>query len=285
MLRSLSARHFLLSTGIFFIVSAQIFPGSTVPSAREIEKKMVKVKDSLYACRYETGNGDYRNFLTSLRQADPQSYERYLVDSAGWNDVFGYQQPLVMHYFRHPGFANYPVVNVSYEGAVAYCNWLTEVYNNDRKRKFSQVRFHLPDTSQWMEAARGGKGNWRYPWGDFSLISKEGMYLCNHRHFSEEYIVSDNAGNPVINRAEWNSNLSGVSNRYFYTTEIKSFFPNSIGIYNMSGNAAEMTIEKGIAKGGSWNSFGGEVTIAAVKRYKESGPEVGFRIFMTVVRP
>jgi hypothetical protein len=51
----------------------------------------------------------------------------------------------------------------------------------------------------------------------------------------------------------------------------------------MSGNVAEMLNEKGIAKGGSYNSPGYDVRIESKMNYNDASPEVGFRVFMEVI--
>ena len=51
----------------------------------------------------------------------------------------------------------------------------------------------------------------------------------------------------------------------------------------MSGNAAEMVVENGIAKGGSFNDIGDEVKIGSIKRYNQPSPEIGFRPLMEIL--
>jgi len=50
-----------------------------------------------------------------------------------------------------------PVVGVNWNDAVAYCQWLTL-----RTGK----HFRLPTEAEWERAARGGRENCSYPWGD-----------------------------------------------------------------------------------------------------------------------
>ena len=50
-----------------------------------------------------------------------------------------------------------PVVGVTWDEAVAYCEWLS-----DRTRKV----FRLPTEAEWERAARGGREGELYPWGD-----------------------------------------------------------------------------------------------------------------------
>jgi hypothetical protein len=51
----------------------------------------------------------------------------------------------------------------------------------------------------------------------------------------------------------------------------------------MSGNVAEMVIEKGLAKGGGFRDPGYDIRIASKKTYSSSSDDIGFRIVMDVV--
>lgn len=270
-------------TGYCFGVSAQVKEFT----AKGIEKEIVKVNDTLYAFRCETSNLEYNIFLNAIAKKDSALYLRFNIDSLKWLEVEN-QEALSKYYHRHSGFNDYPVLCISYDGALAYCKWLTDVYNSDNVRKYREVGFTLPTEQEWELAARGDKKNIVYPWGTNSLRdtrkgSWQGTFLANYRRIGEASIISDERGNPVIKQPEPEIETGGLDDRAFYSASVRSFFPNSLGIYNQSGNAAEMTIQKGITKGGSWNSLGGEITIQYRLYFYEPSPEVGFRVFMKVV--
>jgi sulfatase modifying factor 1 len=99
---------------------------------------------------------------------------------------------------------DYPVVQVSWDDANAFCHWASEV---------SERRVKLPSEAQWEKAARGTDGR-LYPWGntppDATLLNFDnqvgnvepgGMYSPNG---DSPYGVSDMAGNVW----QWTSSLS-----------------------------------------------------------------------------
>jgi formylglycine-generating enzyme required for sulfatase activity len=55
-----------------------------------------------------------------------------------------------------PGRENHPVWGVSFEGALAYCAWLS---------RETGLRYRLPTEAEWEKAARGADAR-AYPWGD-----------------------------------------------------------------------------------------------------------------------
>ena len=108
------------------------------------------------------------------------------------------------------------------------------------------------------------------------LRNKSGLFLCNFKHVSDDNITFD----PETKSYKI---ITPKSNKTFILAEKSSFKPNEYGLFNMSGNAAEMVAEKGIAKGGSFNDPGYDVRIKSIKRYSGPSPEIGFRTVMEIL--
>ena len=66
------------------------------------------------------------------------------------------------------GKSNYPVTNVNWYDAVAFCEWLSMRTGNN---------IHLPTEAQWEKAARGTDQR-KYPWGNSEPT-------CEHTNFSQ----------------------------------------------------------------------------------------------------
>lgn len=100
------------------------------------------------------------------------------------------------------GRGHRPVINVSWNDAVAYCQWLSEQTGK---------RYRLPTEAEWECAARAGTET-RYWWGDD--IRQDGQVRAN----------CDGCG------SKWDGNQ---------TAPVGSFQPNPFGLYDTAGNVWE----------------------------------------------
>ncbi len=63
----------------------------------------------------------------------------------------------------------------------------------------------------------------------------------------------------------------------------KSYWPNEFGIYNLSGNVAEMLGDEDVVVGGDWRSPGYDVQLTSARPYEGPSPAIGFRVVATII--
>ncbi|MBI4855007.1 MAG: SUMF1/EgtB/PvdO family nonheme iron enzyme [Acidobacteria bacterium] len=130
--------------------------------------------------RYEVTNREYREYIRATNRPSP----------LGWT---GTEYPT--------GQDDFPVSNITWDEANAYCAWLSSV---------SGMRFRMPTEAEWEYAARGTDNRF-YPWGEEWDANKT--------------IFGDNSG--AAAKAVNNPQLSGDRSPF--------------GVIGMSGNVAEWT--------------------------------------------
>lgn len=266
----------ILAIGVSATLVSFIFSTDNIIKAREIEQDFVGVKQPLHISKYEVSNRAYKEFMAFLNKTEQKDlYRKCLWDTAKWLLTSG-NEPMKTYYHSHKSYDNYPVVTISYDAAIEYCNWLTAQYNSDRKRKFRKVVFRLPSEEEWTLAASGGRKEKMYPWDNYYLRNKNGEYLCNFRHFGDQSITFDKKTNSY-------KVVETFADRPALPSPINSYYAAPSGFHNLSGNAAEMVLEKGLAKGGSFNDPGYDVSISSKKYYDHPSSEIGFRVAMEIV--
>jgi sulfatase modifying factor 1 len=118
------------------------------------------------------------------------------VHGAGWRHPKGPQSTITGH-------PNDPVVQICYDDAMAYAKWAGK---------------RLPTEAEWEFAAKGGKGDHVYYWGD--ELKPGGKFVANiyEGNFPDHNTLEDG--------------FEGVA-------PVKSFPKNGYGLYDMDGNVWE----------------------------------------------
>lgn len=91
---------------------------------------------SFYMDETEVTNLMYLEYLDWIKEVFPPSNENYkniyngaVPDTLVWRNRLGYNEVMTNNYLRHPAYANYPVVGVSWVQAVEFSNWRTDRVN------------------------------------------------------------------------------------------------------------------------------------------------------------
>jgi len=91
---------------------------------------------SFYMDETEVTNLMYLQYLDWLKQVFPPENEDYrniytgaLPDTLVWRNRLGYNEVMTNNYLRHPAYAEYPVVGVSWIQAVEFSKWRTDRVN------------------------------------------------------------------------------------------------------------------------------------------------------------
>lgn len=91
---------------------------------------------SFYMDETEVTNMMYLEYLDWLKNVFPPSQENYrniyagaVPDTLVWRNRLGFNETMVNNYLRHPAYANYPVVGVSWIQAVEFSKWRTNRVN------------------------------------------------------------------------------------------------------------------------------------------------------------
>jgi formylglycine-generating enzyme required for sulfatase activity len=146
---------------------------------------------------------------------DPSQWWKF-VAGANWKHPEGPGSDL-------EGKENHPVVQVSWEDAMAYCKW-------SGKR--------LPAEAEWEWAAKSGKRQYKFAWGNSEFDEHSPAANIWQGRFPDHNTLLD---------------------RYFTTAPVQSFPPNSLGLYDLSGNVWEWCADWMDA--GYYSGFEGQTAI------------------------
>jgi gliding motility-associated lipoprotein GldJ len=121
--------------GMVFVEGGTYVMGQTTDNVRKEWDNQPRraTVSSFYMDECEVSNQDYREYLYWLQRAYGNDYPEYvkkaLPDTLVWRSKLALNEAYVENYFRHPNYADFPVVGVSWLQAIEYANWRTDRVN------------------------------------------------------------------------------------------------------------------------------------------------------------
>lgn len=254
------------------------FSASTPPA---FPKWLAQVDDHLWASKFEVSVAEYNKFLLAMGHES----ERYRPDSTCWTALGSWTDPLRDNYFHHPAFRAYPILGITQESAIVYCQWLSQEYRQIYPEL--DITFRLPTEAEWMEAGHAGDSTALIPitGREKSRRRRDGSVeprdlqkrfnLCYPDPLCMEY-----KGDNIF---EIEKSCPGfILDGYAFTAPVNSFPTSKSGLYHLGGNVAEMVQEKGISKGGSWYDYPYALRLEKQGTYDGPDARVGLRLFAEV---
>ncbi len=211
----------------------------------------------------------------SIWQTRVQDYAAFAAENPGidrsWQNV---------EYEGHQQEPDHPVINVSWEDATAFCEWLS--------RKEGQV-YRLPTDHEWSVAV--GIGDRENP---NALPEEKSRKLGNLYPWGTEWPPPSGSGNFGGEECEafgWTT-IKGYRDDYPFTAPVGSFPLEHHGIKDLSGNVWEWCQDwyendhqYRVLRGGSWrNDYGDYLQSSARINYAPSYRyfDLGFRCVLVV---
>ncbi len=156
----------------------------------------------------------------------------------------------------------YPVTGITYEQALAFCDWLGRYVSDSKDWPIMVLR--LPTPEEWEEISVAGLRKEELSAGVRDSLNEKGCMLYRYK--------TDKACTKYDEMIKMRGKESVWAS---------DFFPNVAGVNNLFGNVAEMTSDKGVSKGGSYDHYASQAALHKSISYTTPQPWLGFRYVIT----
>jgi formylglycine-generating enzyme required for sulfatase activity len=180
----------------------------------ELPQHPVEMADSFEIGMFEVTIGELRKFVEATGYKTLAEREN---GGYAFNADTQRLEPTPGSSWKSTGFDqtdDCPVINVAYEDAVAFCDWLSDE---------DHIKYRLPTEQEWEYACRAGSQS-KWSCGDDLESLREHCNLCD-QSLEQVYPFATWC-------VDWNDGFP-------FTAPAGSFRPNAFGIYDMHGNVFE----------------------------------------------
>lgn len=218
--------EFLMGNAEPLAILRRTFPDATTRDFREEPKVAVQITQPFLLATQEVTLGQFLKFYHDNQQAHQTDAQRDKKGGGGfrfgegrtrgvqfvaWNT--GWNSPIERH-------MDHPVVNVSWNDCMRFCEWLTREERSKNIIRDDQF-YTLPSEAQWEYACRAGS-HAQFWFGD------DRQSLSRH----------ENVGDASLSRLGFQGTIDG-DDRHQFTAPVASFPANPWGLHDMHGNVAE----------------------------------------------
>jgi formylglycine-generating enzyme required for sulfatase activity len=198
--------------------------------------------------------------------------------------AFAKATKLKTDYWTKPGFEqgpDHPVVNVSWEEAVAFCKWLTQT-EREKGLIATKETYRLPGDLEWSRAVGLGEEPGATP-------EQRDLGVPDVYPWGKAWPPPVGAGNYSGEETDAETAMKGYNDGFICTSPVGSFPANKFGLYDMGGNVWQWCLDwwnaeskNKVARGASWYNGALKLSLLSSCRVhappNESRDNYGFRV-------
>lgn len=250
--------------------------------------------DAFVIRNYAITNREYTTFLADLvKNGRKEELAAAMVHSEGWSD---YQcAKLAAEYAHDERYADFPVVNISREGAVLYCSWLEKELNAFAKAKNPKARtlnVRLPYDYEWIYAARTGYAEVPDCMGYNTIYDpREGLVDKSFlRRIAQVKKMDQSSATPMdalfaLNRYGMSeSEVLRIFDQGIRYRTADTLYTANVAAYNKAGHVSELIQDpagKPVVMGACWKTKADYQAMLDAFNKRGGSPYVGFRVVIT----
>ena len=239
---------------------------------RDEKPQLTAETGEYWLARFPITNTQFEAFVkaSSFQTTAEKEGSGMAYDGKEWKDAQGAE-------WKHPqgpessleGKEDHPVVQVSWQDGMAYCQWLNQAFGSELPEGWV---FRLPTEAEWEKAARGEYGQ-EWPWGSEFDAKK-----CNSSEGGAKGTTPVGAYSPQGDSPYGAADL--VGNVWEWTHSLWKNYPYQA----KDGREAEEDSGGRVLRGGSFDSYRRYVRCACRSRFYPRSRFVGYG-FRVVASP